>query len=150
MFQTATATISIFLTPTSEIENFLFSLLGLASTATTLTTATIDKVVEIWFWFKMELIVAGMILAIIIFKILRAVKEFHNRPKFFFQFAIEIIDKEKRSLIVRLDTFPGQIMNYHICSQKLIERMEVTKFLRPHLNIKSHDFYALIPLSVGT
>ena len=26
-------------------------------------------------------------------------------------------------------------MNYHICSKKLIERMEVTGFLRPHLNI---------------
>ena len=26
-------------------------------------------------------------------------------------------------------------MNYHICSQKLIERMEVTGFLCPHLNI---------------
>ena len=26
-------------------------------------------------------------------------------------------------------------MNYHICSQKLIEKMEVKGFLRPHLNI---------------
>ena len=134
-FQTARATTTIFLARTSQIEVIRFSFLRPASTAATLTTATIDKVVEIWFRYKIELIVAGMILAIIIFKILTAVKKFQNRPKRSFQFAIEITDKEQRSLIVRLDTFPGQIMNYHICSQKLIERMEVTGFLRPHLNI---------------
>ena len=76
-----------------------------------------------------------MILAIIIFKIFKAVNEFQNSPKRNFQFAIEIINKDQRSLIVRLDSFPGQIMNYHICSQKLIERMVVTGFLRPHLHI---------------
>ena len=133
-FQTARATTTIFLTPTSQIEVIRFSFLGPASIAATLTTATIDKVVEIWFLYQIELIVAGMILVIIIFKILRVVKEFQNRPKRS-TFTIEIIDKEQRSLIVRLDTFPRQIMNYHICSQKLAERMEVTGFLRPHLNI---------------
>ena len=76
-----------------------------------------------------------MILAIIIFKIFKAVKQFQNSPKRSFQFAIEVIYKDQRSLIVRLDSFPGQIMNYHICSQKLIENMEVTGFLRPHLHI---------------
>ena len=80
-FQTARATTTIFLTPTPQIEVIRSSFLGPTSTAATLTTATIDKIVEIWFWYKTELIVAEMILAIIIFKIFKAVKEFQNGSK---------------------------------------------------------------------
>ena len=53
-FQTARATTTIFLTTISQIEVIRFSFLGPTSTAATLTTATIDMVVEIWFWYKID------------------------------------------------------------------------------------------------
>ena len=78
----------------------------------------------------------GIVLAIIIYRLFKSFKQIQNRPQKGFQFALEIIDRNQKSLIVPLNVFPGQIMNYHICSDKVIERMEVTGVIRTYLNIR--------------
>ena len=78
----------------------------------------------------------GTVLVIIIYGLFKSFKQIQNCSQKGFQFALEIIDRNQKSLIVPLDVFPEQIMNYHIYSDKLIERMEVTGVIRPYLNIR--------------
>ena len=78
----------------------------------------------------------GIILAIIFYRLFKAIRQIQNCPQKGFQFAIEIVDKFPKSLIIPLDTFPGLITNYRICSDRLIERMEVSDVIRPYLKIR--------------
>ena len=126
----------LFSTPAIENEDIRFSFWR--STFSTITTATAiaHQITEIWFVYKIELIMTGIVLAIIIYRLFKSFKQIQNCPQKGFQFALEIIDRNQKSLILPLHVFPGQIINYHICSDKLIERMEVTGVIRPYLNIR--------------
>ena len=110
--------------------------MGPTSTTVTSATATVYKVTEIWFVYNIELIMIRIILAIIFYRLFKAIRQIRNCPQKGCQFAIEIVDKLQKSLIISLNTFPGLIMNYHICSDRLIERMEVAGVIRPYLNIR--------------
>ena len=82
----------------------------------TSATAAAHKVTEIWFVYKIELIMTGIVLAIIIYRLFKEFfKQIQNRSQKGFQFFLEIIDRNQISLIVSFDIFPGQILNYHIC-----------------------------------
>ena len=89
----------------------------------TSATAAARKVTEIWVVYKTERIMTGIVLAVIVYRLDKAFKQIQNRPQKGFQVALAIIARNQKSLIVQLDIFPGQIMNYHICSDKLIEIM---------------------------
>ena len=120
-------------TPASEIENIRFYFWG--PTSSTVTSA-VQKVIGIWFVYKIELIITGIILDIIIYRLFKQLNKFKTVHKKVSNLHLKLSTEIKKLLNVLLDTFPGQIMNFHICSDKLNERMEVTGVIRPCLNIR--------------
>ena len=99
-----------FSTPAFENEDVRFSFWRSTSSTITSATATAHEITEIWFVYKIELIMTGIVLAIIIYGLFKSFKQIQNCPQKGFQFALEIIDRNQKSLIVPLDVFPGQIM----------------------------------------
>ena len=54
---------------------------------------------------KTDLLMTGIILAVIIYRFFKAVAQFQNRPEKGFQFALEIMDRNQKSLIIPVDNF---------------------------------------------
>ena len=74
-FQGGTATTIPLSTPASEIEKIRFSFWEPTSSTMTSVTVAADKVTEIWFVYEIELIMTGIVLAVIIYRLFNAFKQ---------------------------------------------------------------------------
>ena len=80
-FQGGRAALIPFSTPEIENEDIRFSFWRSASSTTTAAAATAHEITEIWFVYKIELIMTGIVLAIIIYRLFKLFTQIQNCPQ---------------------------------------------------------------------
>ena len=105
------------------------------TTASAVTTMALDTLRQSWFDYKFEIIAGIIILYFIILKIRKWGQEYQNHPENGFTFAIEIVDREQRSIFIKLDHPVGHVQAYHIFCNEQIQFLQVGGFIRPFLEI---------------